>query len=666
MRQVLENKESTQRQYQLRERALALGWRSEQIRVIDCDQGRSGASEAGRDGFQQLVAEVSLGNAGIVMGLEVSRLARNNTDWHRLLQLCAFTDSLILDQDGLYDPSSFNDRLLLGLKGAMSEAELHVLKSRLQEGILNKARRGELKTALPVGLVYDEADRVVLTPDTQVREVLDRFFKAFRRLGAAFAVVREFRRDGIQMPHYSRIGPRSSRVTWGDLSNSQALRILHNPRYAGAFAYGRSRSRRGPDGMVRSRKQAQDQWVSLVPDAHEGYISWEDYQDNQRKLAENAKAYGSEIRTPPREGPALLQGLAICGVCGKRMTVRYHQRRGRLVPDYVCQRDKVEHGRTNDCQRMPGGQIDSAVAQLLAGMVNEKNVDVAIAVQAEVQERLEAADRLRQQQVERCRYEADLARRRYLKVDPEKRFVAGVLEAEWNERLRDLDEAQAACEQARQRDKSTLEGTQLEQLRNLAGDFADVWKTGTLADRDRKRIVRLLVEDATLIYGDSARVHFRFKGGACKTLTLPKPLSAVKMRKTSAEVVREIDRLLDEQPEHAIASILNERGFKTGTGQSFSRYLVGRIRIAYSLPTRHARLRRQNKLTANELAAKLRVSSDKIRRCRKLGLLTAYEYKEGHHLYDDVNSDITTTIPQLKSYAHIVTSRTTNEAQYAT
>ena len=456
MRQVLENTKSTKRQYQLRERALALGWISEQIRVIDCDQGCSGASDAGRDGFQQLVAEVSLGNAGIVMGLEVSRLARNNADWQRLLQLCAFTDTLILDQDGLYDPSAFNDRLLLGLKGTMSEAELHVLKSRLQQGILNKALRGELKIPLPVGLVYDELDRVVLSADTQVRETMKKFFVTFRRLRAASAVVKEFRRENIQVPHYSRTGPKSSRIIWGDLTHSQALRILHNPRYAGAFAYGRTRTRRGPDGIVRYHKQSQENWTCLIQDVHEGYISWDEYQSNQRILTANAQAYSSDRHTPPREGPALLQGIIMCGRCGKRMTVRYHQRRGQLTPEYICQRDKIEHGQSKNCQLVPGAAIDQSIGQMLVGMVNSKNVDVAVAVQRELQNRLDEADRLRYRHVERCRYEADLARRRYLKVDPEKRYVAEVLEAEWNEKLRTLDEAQSAYETAKERDIATL------------------------------------------------------------------------------------------------------------------------------------------------------------------------------------------------------------------
>ena len=499
MRQVLENTESTKRQYQLRERALSLGWISEQIRVIDCDQGCSGASDAGRDGFQQLVAEVSLGNAGIVMGLEVSRLARNNADWHRLLQLCAFTDTLILDQDGLYDPSAFNDRLLLGLKGAMSEAELHVLKSRLQQGIINKARRGELKIPLPVGLVYDELDRVVLSADTQVRESLKKFFDTFRRLHSALAVVKEFRRESLQIPRYSRIGSKSISTVWGELTYSQALRMLHNPRYAGAFVYGRMRSRRGPDGTVRYQKQDQEKWVCLIQDAHQGYISWDEYQANQRILTGNAKAFNADRRCPPREGPALLQGIILCGRCGKRMTLRYHQRCGQLWPQYRCQRDRIENGQIRDCQTIPGAAIDRAIGQMLVAMVNSQNMDVAMAVQRELQSRLDQADQLRYSQVQRCRYEAELARRRYLKVDPEKRYVAEVLEAEWNERLRALDEAQSVYESARKDDAAALNQEQAEVLKTLATDFPSIWQNSSLQNRDRKRIVRLLIEDVTVL-----------------------------------------------------------------------------------------------------------------------------------------------------------------------
>jgi DNA invertase Pin-like site-specific DNA recombinase len=666
MRQVLENTESTKRQYQLRERALALGWMSEQIRVIDCDQGRSGVSDAGRDGFQQLVAEVSLGNAGIVMGLEVSRLARNNADWHRLLQLCAFTDTLILDQDGLYDPSAFNDRLLLGLKGAMSEAELHVLKSRLQQGILNKAQRGELKIPLPVGLAYDELDRVVLSANIPVRETLKKFFVTFRRLRSASAVVKEFRREDIQMPHYSRTGLKSSRILWGDLTHSQALRILHNPRYAGAFAYGRMRTRRGPDGSMRYHKQPIEEWTCLIQDVHKGYISWDEYQSNQRILTGNAQAYSSDRSSPPREGPALLQGIIMCGRCGKRMTLRYHQRHGQLAPQYVCQRDKIEQGRSNDCQRVPGTAIDEAIGMLLVGMVNSENIDIAVAVQRELQSRLDEVDRLRYRQVERCRYEADLARRRYSKVDPEKRYVAEVLEAEWNEKLRALDEAQSIYEAARERDVALLNQEHTAALKALVSDFSAIWRNNSLPNRERKRIVRLLIEDVTILKGKQLTCHIRFKGGTCKTLKLPLPQPACEQRRTPPEVIKAIDELLNDHPEFKIADILTGRGMKSGTGQSFTPEHVTRIRITYSLPNRWKRLRKQGKLLARELSERLEISCGKIRRCRELGLLTAYEYKKGKYLYDDPGLGLEDRIPQVKMNAHFTASHTTKEVQYAT
>jgi DNA invertase Pin-like site-specific DNA recombinase len=666
MRQVLENTESTKRQYQLRERALALGWISEQIRVIDCDQGCSGVSDAGRDGFQQLVAEVSLGNAGIVMGLEVSRLARNNADWHRLLQLCAFTDTLILDQDGLYDPSAFNDRLLLGLKGAMSEAELHVLKSRLQQGILNKALRGELKIPLPVGLAYDELDRVVTSADTQVRETLKKFFVTFRRLRSASAVVKEFRREDIQMPHYSRTGPKSNRIIWGDLTHSQALRILHNPRYAGAFAYGRTRTRRSPDGSMSYHKQPIEEWTCLIRDMHQGYISWDEYQSNQRILTGNAQAYSSDRRPPPREGPALLQGIIMCGRCGKRMTLRYHQRNGQLAPQYVCQRDKIEQGQSNDCQRVPGTGIDEAIGMLLVGMVNSENIDVAVAVQRELQSRLDEADRLRYRQVERCRYEADLARRRYSKVDPEKRYVAEVLEAEWNEKLRALDEAQSIYEAARERDVATLNQEHTTTLKALVSDFSAIWRNNSLPNRERKRIVRLLIEDVTILKGKQLTCHIRFKGGTCRTLNLPLPQPACEQRRTPPEVVKAIDELLNDHPEFEIADILTGRGMKSGTGQSFTAEHVTRIRITYGLSNRWKRLRKQGKLLARELSEGLGISCDKIRRCRELGLLTAYEYKKGKYLYDDPGTGLADRFPQLKKHVHLKAYHTTEEVQYAT
>ncbi len=341
LRQVIHNTESAERQYALRQRAVALGWPAEQIVVIDTDQGQSGASAADREGFQRLVADVGMGRAGIVLGLEVSRLARNNADWHRLLEICALARTLICDEDGLYDPADFNDRLLLGLKGTMSEAELHFIRARLQGGILSKARRGELIVPLPVGLVYDPAGKVVLDPDTAVQQALRHLFATFARTGSARAVVQTFNHERLLFPARVRSGPHKGELAWSPLLHWRVLRTLHNPRYAGAFVYGRRRTRKTLAGKFNTHELPREQWTSLICDAHPGYITFEQFEINEQLLAANAQAHGSARDAgPAREGPALLQGLAICGRCGHRMTIRYHTRRGTQVPD--CQGDAAQ------------------------------------------------------------------------------------------------------------------------------------------------------------------------------------------------------------------------------------------------------------------------------------------------------------------------------------
>src|SRR5215218_6667063 len=432
LRQVIENSESGERQYALRERAVQLGWDSQQIVVIDTDQGQSGASVDGREGFQRLVAEVGMGRAGIVLGLEVSRLARNNADWHRLLEICGMSCTLILDEDGLYDPSDFNDRLLLGLKGTMSEAELHFIRARLQGGILSKARRGELQMALPVGLVYDPAGKVVLDPDQGVQRALRHLFELFARTGSARAVVQAFRDEGPLFPVRVRTGERKGELAWMPLRHWRVLRTLHNPRYAGAFVYGRRRARRTADGKITHESVPREQWTTLIPEAHPGYLSFEQFEHNQRALAANTRAHGTErAGGPAREGPALLQGLAVCGRCGRRMTGHYHQRLDTLVPDYRCAGEAIQAG-TQPCLVVPGRGIDEAIGRLLLDTVTPLALEVALTVQAELEARADQADQLRKSHVERARQRAELARRRYLSVDPDNRLVADTLEADWN------------------------------------------------------------------------------------------------------------------------------------------------------------------------------------------------------------------------------------------
>ena len=395
LRQVFENTESTKRQYALRQHAIALGWAQDQIVVIDTDLGQSGAS-TDREGFQRLVTAVGMGQAGIVLGLEVSRLARNSTDWHRLLEICALTDTLILDEDGIYDPAHFNDRLLLGLKGTMSEAELHVLRARLNGGILNKAKRGELVMRPPMGFAYDSEGHLVHHPDQQIQHALRMLFETFRRTGSASATVKNYRQQGLLFPRCVHSGPMRGDIIWGQLEHSNALRILHNPRYAGAFVYGRSRTRKTADGKQVVKRLPPDQWGTFLPGVHPGYISWEEYEQNQKRLRENAQAVGADRRkSPPREGPALLQGLILCGQCGQRMTVRYHFRFNRLCPDYVCQRKGIANAEPI-CAQIPGVEVDRAVSELLVELVNPTTLEVELTVQQELQARLGEADRLRE------------------------------------------------------------------------------------------------------------------------------------------------------------------------------------------------------------------------------------------------------------------------------
>ena len=628
LRQVLENTESTQRQYALRQQAVALGWRQDQITVIDSDLGQSGASAADREGFQRLVTEVSLGRAGIVLGLEVSRLARNSTDWHRLLEICALADTLILDEDGVYDPAHFNDRLLLGLKGTMSEAELHVLRARLQGGILNKARRGELFIRPPIGFAYDSAGRLVLDPDQQVQRTLRLLFDTFHRTGSAMATVREFRNIGVLFPRRIQSVPSKGDLIWGKLEHSHVLRVLHNPRYAGAFVYGRNRSRKTVDGQYRVESLPREEWHTFLPESHGAYIRWEEYERNLQRLRQNAQAIGFDRRqSPPREGPALLQGLILCGKCGRRMTLRYHCRRGGLCPEYVCQRKGIENAEPV-CQRIPGADVDRVLSDLLLEMVNPITLDVALTVQQELQSRLDESDRLRKQQVERARYEAELAQRRYLRVDPDNRLVADSLEADWNQKLRTLAEVQQEYEQRREQDRQRFNAEQRAEIMALAQDFPRLWRDPNTEHRDRKRMIRLLVEDVTMLRGEHITLHIRFRGGAHKTVTLPNPLRAWESWMTDAEVVGRIDQLLNTKTFAEIAAILNQSGVRSGKGQRFTARYIARIQKHYALQSRFDRLRALGLLTLDEMSQTLSVNPKTVRTWAARGLLKAHAYTD--------------------------------------
>jgi DNA invertase Pin-like site-specific DNA recombinase len=626
LRQVRENVESSQRQYGLRDRALALGWPLEQIVVIDCDQGQSGSSAVDREGFQKLVTEVSMNRAGIVMGLEVSRLARNSSDWHRLLEICAVTRTLLLDEDGLYDPAHFNDRLLLGLKGTMSEVELHLIRARLRGGLLQKARRGELGGRLPTGLVYGPQGQVELDPDRQVQESFRHLFRMFQRTGSALGVVKAFRQEGLKFPHRVWGGGHDGEIVWHQLAYHRVTWVLSCPRYAGAYSFGRTRSVQLPGGLVKhtKRKLAPEDWYAFVPNAHAGYITWEEYQGNQTKLQENATQRRCQRqRTPPREGPALLQGLAICGRCGRRMQVQYHERRGHLYPDYICGARASRYGQ-KQCQRISGQSLDRALGELLLDTVSPLNLEVALSIERELETRIEEIDRLRRQVVERAQQEADLARRRYLRVDPDNRLVADQLEADWNGKLRSLHSTQESYEQRKQDEQRSFRAEQREKILALATDFPRVWNSPDLPHRERKRMARLLLEDVTLRKEDKVIAQIRFKGGSLKTLELPLPLPFCVLSRTRPEVVEAIDALLDAHDYQEIVDLLNARGLRSGDGHRFNLDIVGRICKQAGLKSRRERLREKGMLTLKEMARRLRVKNLTVTRWRREGRIIGY------------------------------------------
>lgn len=574
MRQVVENTESTKRQYALQEKALALGWSKENIVVIDQDLGQSGASVSSREGFQYLVTEVTLGRAGIVLGIEVSRLARNNADWHKLLEICAFNDTLILDEDGIYHPGDFNDRLLLGLKGTMSEAELHLIRKRLWGGVLNKAHRGELTYLLPVGFVYDEQKRVVLDPDKAVQNAIRHMFVTFRRTGSAGKTAIDFYKRKLDFPIHIEDG----KAVWGQLNRDRVVSILHHPRYAGAFVYGRTRDHRTVQGRKIVKNLPREEWISLIRDAHPGYITWEEYEENLQILTKNNKKTGMESG-PVREGSALLQGIAICGICGCRMCVHY-TRKG--SPHYICIKNK--NGPTSSCcHNIRGVEIDEAIGQLLLDTMTPNALDVAMQVEQKLRSRTDEVKRLYREHVDRAKYEESLAKRRYMQVDPENRLVADELENEWNSKLLALSKAQEDYENRCAEQDRNFSKKQKREIMDLAKDFPRLWKDERIPHRERKRIVRLLIEDVTLLKTDKIAAHVRFKGGKTHSFFLPLPQPCWLKFQTPPEVIKEIDCLLDQYTEYEIPELLNDRGFKTGKGLSFNFHDVRYIRSRYKL-----------------------------------------------------------------------------------
>lgn len=650
LHQVQNNRESTARQYDLKRRAQALGWQNDQIVVIDEDLGLSGASGSPRNGFQRLVAEVGLGEAGVVMGLEVSRFARSSTDWHRLLEICALADTLILDEDGIYDPSHFNDRLLLGLKGTMSEAELHVLQARLLGGQINKARRGELYLRPPIGFIYDGQKHMVLDPDEQIQRTVRLVFETFRRCGSAEGVVRHFAAEAILFPRRLVTGPRSGEVVFVPLEHYRVLQLLHNPRYTGAYVYGRTRQRKIVVGTsARYRRLPREEWKVFIPNAHPGYISWEEFESNLSKLRDNAAGYGWDRRkSPAREGVALLQGIVVCGRCGRRMRVQYHTRKGHRIPTYVCVHDAIQKAQPI-CQTIVGTDIDETVSRAVLEAVTPASMDLALEVFEELRARKAEVDRLHRAEVERSRQKAEIAQRQYMLVRPENRLVADTLEREWNDKLRQLDEAEQEYKRRSKTDAHSVSSEDKQRIQSLVTDLPRVWNDSSTPCRERKRMLRLLVEDVTLTRWEVIRIQIRWKGGATTQMERPLPLSAPDLRRTPVAIIELVRSLATEQTDAQIAKTLNTRSLRSGTGMAFTAAIVRHVRITYRIPSMFEHLKRLGWLTAVEMAAVLHINPATAKRIAREGVLPAVRTDDrGQILYEP--SDTLPTIHKGKRY----------------
>ena len=523
--------------------------------------------------------------------------------------------------------------------GAMSEAELHVLKARLQGGILNKARRGELEVPLPIGMVYHLNGSVVLDPDQSIRAALQLLFDTFHQTTSVCATVRRFRREGWLFPRRVRRGTGKGDVLWGALENSRASQILHNPSYAGAFAYGRTRGARRPGNKMTQIKVAREDWEVLIMDAHPGYVTWDEFERNQATLKQNACGFGVASRgSMPREGVGLLQGRVLCGICGARMRVRYQEVGGKLEPYYMCTENSVRRA-DKPCQSVRGRAVDEAIGAVLLENVAPAALEMALAVEGEISGRIEQARAQRLIQLTRVRYDAELARRRYLSVDPANRLVADALESDWNERLRQLDSMQQEHDRQQQSDQKLLGDDARARIRQLAQDFPQVWHDDRIEQVERKRMVALLIEDVTLVKSERIAIHVRFRGGRTTSLEIDRPRPIALIRKTLPEVVAKIDELLETCTDLEIAQQLNLLGHTNWRGQSFTHKKIITIRCAYHLKSRFDRLRERGMLSAKELADQLDVSATTIHQWGHAGLLREHPYGNEHRfLYEPLGN----------------------------
>jgi DNA invertase Pin-like site-specific DNA recombinase len=626
--QVEHNRESTERQYALAKKACELGWPYERIVVIDEDLGLSGAGWVARSGFARLTAEVALARVGLVLGLEVSRLARNNVDWHRLIDLAGLTDTPIGDADGIYHPALFNDRLLLGLKGTMSEAELHILRARLNGGIRNKAAKGELRRGLPVGFVWGETDgEVLFHADEAVVTAIRSIFERFAETGSARRVWLWFRAQDHKLP--LRMSEHAE-IRWVEASYHAIHQVLTNPVYAGAYVYGKTRTEMLLDASGVRRKRIKhlprDQWQVLIKEHHQGFIDWQTYEANQQRIARNTRPGPHKAGGAVREGSALLQGLAYCGHCGRRLRTHYHGRNS--SPGYHCAGERLVEGRGSYCLNIGGVQIDDAVARAFLAALEPAKIRAALAAAEQIEMDRESALKHWRLGVERASYAVSLAERRYRAVDPDNRLVARGLEREWEESLTSLETAKAELARREQERPRVLSIEEHSRLCALGPDLAAVWAATTTTPRDRKELLGTLIDEVIVkVERDkrAALLTLRWKGGALTEIDLGLPRSRPATVRTDEDTVALVRRLAVHYPDTVIAGILNRQGRRTARGYRFEGNRVCSLRTHWKIPC----FVPKTDAAASELLTIKRVAPSTIHRLINDGIIAGEQITPG-------------------------------------
>jgi DNA invertase Pin-like site-specific DNA recombinase/transposase len=632
--QVQHHLESQQRQYELADHARSLGWSDSAVQIIDDDLGRSASGVQGRSGFRRLVSEVALGQAGVVLGLEVSRLARNNRDWYQLLDLCAAKQTLIADADGIYEPSDYNDRLLLGLKGTMSEAELHILKGRMLAGVRHKAQKGELRFHLPPGYEFDDQGKIVKTSDEQVSHLIELLFAKFFEVGTISGVSKYLQHEGLRMPRRS---PFESKMRWVVAYYRAVYLMLNNPIYAGTYAYGRTGVVTDIDveGHRRSRQRpkAMKDWDVVIHDHHPAYITWGQFERIRKMAESNRAAHRDQASTVIREGSALLQGIVRCGKCGRSMTIRYRghtARTGRAYPYYCCHSGWTQQRSTAVCQSVGGHRIDSAVSRIFLEEMSKANLDIHLAALRQLDEPGEDAARQLGLQLERARYEAERIGRQYNAVEPENRVVARTLESRWNEALGHVQALQGQLAARRREQVLPLTNHEEQRIQQLAQDLPRLWSLQSVTDKDRKALLRAVFEEVQLLKNDRiVRIKFIWKGGAVTETSVELPRLSDRVA-TSTDLIELIGKLATRHSDAQIARILIRRGMKTPRKQlAFTARHIASLRENHNIDSCPTTGQAAETYTVEQTAKLFGVSWPTIYSWLRLGVLSGEQLASG-------------------------------------